>query len=275
MEKTTPMKCNRSRFLYLCKATKRCVFLFACFLLSGNMTFLKAQLRDPITEQYDFSDGTLDILNMDGIKYSMEQSPLNVFKGYIKLYPEIPMVIEETMPGSRYTDKNYAIDWILVDNLLYLSDIHFRSYLLKDSVYIIKYFSNNNEKFARMERLTQRKFEKYKYLKEFTYIPNPYGVLEASWVTDTIYIKKPYRHNESYEGWKATPSYRLVFNKGKLMSMSEVPAYIDTFTGVRYIDDKRKKEWTLRMELKNGKIVDIKRLKYRKSKNINPKSKAS
>ena len=239
------------------------IFFILYFLFLGNILSPKAQLlQRPTSESYQFFDGSSDILIFDGEKYLLEKTPLDVFPEYDKIYPELPYVLIEILPGYGSMDKNYEVEWILTDSMLYLSNITFE-YCLGLDPGNAKEIYPNNEHFVRMEKLTQRKFEKYNYLKGFIYIPNPHGVIKADWVTGIIHMKKPQGKNESYKSWAVAPSYRLVFKKGKLISKSEAPAWIDTFTGIRYSDDVRRKEWTLRMEYKNGKLIDIKKIKYR------------
>lgn len=198
------------------KSTK--FLLLAWFIC--NIHFLNSQLYNISTEPYPFFDGSSDILLFEGGKYLLEKTPLNVFPGYDKIYPELPDVAIEILPGYGSMDKDYEVEWLLIDSVLYMTNIRFE-YCLGLDPEKAKEFFPNDEQFIRMEKLTQRKFEKYKYLKGFTYIPNPYGVIEGDWISGVYYIKKPMNINEPKENWYLAPSYRLEFEKGKLISLTK------------------------------------------------------
>lgn len=241
------------------------ICLIVCFL-TGSTLYMNAQVRDTCTFYYNFIDSSSDIFHYEGKKYLMEKSPLDFFEGYRELYNEIPKFLVETMPGGGSVDKNYAAGWIIRDGELYLSNINFKDCVgvLPDGV---EKLYPDNEVFKRMERLTQRKFEKYTYSKGFNYIPNPYGFLKASWFTGTLFVKRPLDSDrqETLAHWQAEPSLRLIFQEGKLISITKVPALL--YTGVIYIPKtpKSKGEY-YRIEYEKGHVISRTTTKKGKAK---------
>ena len=174
-------------------------------------------------EQSLFGGGTLDLFHHNGTKYLMRTTPLNIFSGYKNLYPEIPNVEIEAIPGTMgFVDKNYAAEWIIIDSILYLSNINFDDCFSMDPKVIQKLYPDK-EHYVRMEKLTGEKFKKYNPKNQEIQVPNSGHLLRASWFTGILHIKKPldYEHNESFQKWLKTSLYRLAFEKGKLLSIAE------------------------------------------------------
>lgn len=170
-----------------------------------------------------FYGGTLDVFHYNGTKHLMRTSPLDIFSRHKNLYPEIPNVEIEAIAGTMgFVDKNYAAEWIIIDSILYLSNINFDDCFSMDPKVIEKLYPNK-EQYIRMEKLTGEKFKKYKPKNKEIQVSDPGHLLRASWFTGTLYIKKPldYEHNESYPNWLRTVFYRLTLKNGKLISITE------------------------------------------------------
>lgn len=179
-------------------------------------------------ETKGFTSLSSDYFYENGVRYLMDHSPLSVFSDYKKLFPEISLK-EVTYASIGYgpllQDKNYVVVWKLVNDSLYLSDISFL-------VGAEKEWANNLDRDLAYDRLSVMVKSDFDTLSNISQIaPVSYkGVILASWVTDTLYVK-PVRptytkdmlnEEEAGPAWLAVPYERLIFKDGVLVSRTRL-----------------------------------------------------
>ena len=229
------------------------IFLFLCFCLSFQLSAQKKELRDEFTHNLL---KTFDVLHIadNPDKYLISKSPLSHFKGYRKIYSDtvtifgdsykLPYEVEE---GKEYevtrmilqshtflpfglpfgsegnSEKDYIASWLLLNTQLYLSNVIFPFEARDDKIV-----------FPPMEKFTGKRFNR----KSSPDIEKRiYGLMPATWFTDTLYVKKANSGKEPLDRdvWQKKHYLRMIFNKGKLVS-TEVMAnktWIETLTWPR------------------------------------------
>lgn len=170
----------------------------------------------------EFFRTTLDLLYLNGEEYGMNESPMFLLKGYRNVYPQVPIVEISFAPGGPIVDKNYKITWAVIDNSLYLCDLDFSDFGTEEKINNIFF---KNEQYKIMEDFTHIHF---RLLWIFTKIGtplSPVGVIPAYWMNGVLYVKEmitSYSDDDVYFQWLSKPCKRLVFRRGKLVSMNEV-----------------------------------------------------
>lgn len=163
---------------------------------------------------------TVDRFYWNGEEYALYRSPLIFFKGYKTIYPQVHNYEISFGPGGPIeVDKNYSVNWAIVDNMLYLCDIDFTYFEFKED--IPKIFPGN-EQYKIMEELTGINF---RILWVFTKIGTPissFGVIPALWMNGALYVKDMYKSERDYSQWLDAPVKKLVFKQGELISVDEV-----------------------------------------------------
>lgn len=205
------------------------VFLsFRLYAQSGGpetVSFLKDEFTVNLLKTNDdfFFTGNHD-------KYLINKSPLAYFNGYKSIYRDDPSTVltyYDPFPPLPYrtdgiSEKEYIATWVMLNDQLYLCNVWIHS-------------KKPDEKFIypRMEKLVGKTFSKRNISKIDIPVPS-YGLIPAKWFTDTLFIKKanqlekPLQRNE----WQVKPYLRLIFKKGKLVSIETVAnkTWIETIT---------------------------------------------
>ena len=157
----------------------------------------------------------------DSDKYLMSYSPLSHFDGYKKIYenhnfPNDPVLISSEFGTSGFGDKVYLCMWLIKNKQLYLANIFF-NYSEIDDVE-----KRRRDRFPIMEEFTGEQFDqRYKMLLGGRKI---YGLMPATWFTDTIFVKRAYNPNNiNYEKWVRSAYLQMIFEKGILMDMKGIP----------------------------------------------------
>jgi len=157
----------------------------------------------------------------DSDKYLMSYSPLSHFDGYKKIYenhnfPNDPVLISSEFGTSGFGDKVYLCMWLIKNKQLYLANIFF-NYSEIDDVE-----KGRRDRFPIMEEFTGEQFDqRYKMLLGGRKI---YGLMPATWFTDTIFVKRAYNPNNiNYEKWVRSAYLQMIFEKGILMDMKGIP----------------------------------------------------
>lgn len=157
----------------------------------------------------------------DSDKYLMSYSPLSHFDGYKKIYenhnfPNDPVLISSEFGTSGFGDKVYLCIWLIKNKQLYLANIFF-NYSEIDDVE-----KRRRDRFPIMEEFTGELFDqRYKMLLGGRKI---YGLMPATWFTDTIFVKRAYNSNNiNYEEWVRSAYLQMIFEKGILMDMKGIP----------------------------------------------------
>lgn len=157
----------------------------------------------------------------DSDKYLMSYSPLSHFDGYKKIYenhnfPNDPVLISSEFGTSGFGDKVYLCIWLIKNKQLYLANIFF-NYSEIDDVE-----KRRRDRFPIMEEFTGEQFDqRYKMLLGGRKI---YGLMPATWFTDTIFVKRAYNSNNiNYEEWVRSAYLQMIFEKGILMDMKGIP----------------------------------------------------
>lgn len=133
-------------------------------------------------------------------------------------------------------DKNYCIDWKLVNDTLFVGKILFENQNGNEASL------SANEKYVRFENLVNNEFY-HNPAAESAGRESPHEVIAASWVTDTLYVREALPtpvHNiifscsddkwcEIEKQWDQSPLIELIFKKGVLVSSRQIKgkSYID------------------------------------------------
>lgn len=164
-----------------------------------------------------------DELFWNGKSYFISKSPIEEFPRFREFFRDIPMEssvdrIQFFEIGVERRDKNYSIQWKLVDSTLYLSDIYF--YTLKDPKKdLLLFFTDENEPYQRMEKYIDRKFDRRNSVGRLKPI-STYGVIPATWFSGSFLIKTPFPSgNLTFDNWMHSPFTELTFSSGKLIKV--------------------------------------------------------
>ncbi len=195
-------------------------FYFAFFFLATYVLPLQAQginVKQILADEfmYKFARNVSDYLYFDGDNshYLISKSPLSFFswkeKAFDK-YPEIQLVEYKSAYGGMlgFSGK-YHMSWLIKNNNLYMCNLSFYTTELKP------------EYIKHIEYLADRKFDGKLADKDPKTPIGEYGLMPATWFSDTIYVKKAKNFNEEIDVWKIKPYQRLIFQKGKLVSDTE------------------------------------------------------
>lgn len=150
----------------------------------------------------------------DAEKHLINNSPLSFFpwkeKAFDK-FSEIQMAEYRPLYGGLLGHSGkYNIIWLVKNKKLYMSDLHLYTADLKP------------EHIKHIEKLTGRKFNR-SYADADSKTPiGEYGILPATWFTDTLYVKKIRKPKDDIDVWKMKPYKQLIFEKGELVSIKEI-----------------------------------------------------
>ena len=218
--------------------------LLVCMLLISNLSMVSAQEDDeePITltaATFDLAAATNDVIYIDSVAHLMDQSPLSTFPEYKKiLFDGTVADFYKLMPRATSAriglkDKEYSAQWVLVDSMLYLSDVSFLyavgkkkviPSMVKDKVEIQVIDCVIGDQYYKMlETLTGTKFMQ-KRLLVYSNVPvSRFGLMPAGWFNGVLNIKRvidPLK--ETLEEWEKVPYRQLTFEGGRLTEMREV-----------------------------------------------------
>ena len=156
----------------------------------------------------------------------LSKSPIEGFPRFREFFREIPMEkgddwIKFFEIDSDRRDKNYSIQWKLIDSTLYLNDIYF--YTLKDPKKDLPlFFVDENEPYRRMEKYINQKFDQRSPVGRVKPI-STYGVIAATWFSGSILIKAPFPSgNITFDKWLHYPFIKLTFLSGKLTEVENL-----------------------------------------------------
>ncbi len=155
-------------------------------------------------------------------RFLLNKSPLSTFAGYKNIFPRIGrFVIDYESGTSGRPEKNYSAKWILIDSTLFLSNVILD--IPNNMEKSIDDYYPQNESYKIVEYLTGIRFGK-KYMANTISQPiTPLGIMPALWVTDTLVIKRARKFpKETIEKWNESPYYKLIFERGKLLSAQKI-----------------------------------------------------
>ena len=197
------------------------ILLILCFCLSFQLFAQEIKMKaDILLDEFSVnllktSDGLYIVDNPD--KYLMNKSPLSHFDGYRSIYSEDrSMIITHGTPfpsppyGSEgVSEKEYTATWLLLNTQLYLCRVHFPFERKRDDKTV----------YPPMEKFTGKRFNR-KNIPDIEIGEWIYGLLPATWFTDTLYVKKANTEKDHLyrEVWQRRHYLRMIFNKGKLVS---------------------------------------------------------
>ncbi len=212
------------------------IFLILSVFLSFR---LHAQSGGPETVSFLKDEFTVNLLKSNDDfyfsgnhdKYLINKSPLAYFNGYKSIYRDDPLMVlislSSEYPPPPYgsegvSEKEYIATWVLLNNQLYLCNIWIR-FIYRDDKFL----------YPPMEKLVGKAFSKKNISKIDIPIPF-YGLMPATWFTDTLFIKKANQREKPLQAdeWQVKPYLRLIFKKGKLVSTETVAnkTWIETIT---------------------------------------------
>lgn len=191
-----------------------------------------------------FASRTNDYFFWKGKKFLIDRSPIWSFSAYKDLYNDFQKKNSQITIGEHLAygyapvvqDKNYCIDWKLVNDSLFVGKILFENPNKDESPL------SSEEKYARFENLVNDKFLQNS-AAETEGRESPRGVIAASWVTDTLYIREALptpaqnaifscsddKWCEIEKQWDQSPLIELIFKDGVLVSSRQIEgkSYID------------------------------------------------
>lgn len=217
--------CKQLGFILILTKSRLMVFVLISVFVFCLTGISSAQVKSPkksrsVIELTLFTGMTSDMFYWDGVRCLMSLSPLYFFEGFKDIYPDVPCYeIQADFGEMPYEDKNYGAVWGVIDKMLYLCEVEFRYSFLSEKE-INKLFPDN-EQYKKLEKLIGARFRKLTTYKNAQIPISPYGVIPATWVNGTFYIKR-IREYETVRQWDALPCKRLVFKQGKLISVDDV-----------------------------------------------------
>ncbi|MGL6179606.1 MAG: hypothetical protein ACRC13_10460 [Tannerellaceae bacterium] len=189
------------------------ISLFVIVLLCLSSLFSFAQRNNtPIVF------GCPDYIYYENDKYLLDKSFLSSFENYKQLYPDL-QVKEIQSDDSRMgmlQGQFFSPIWLIESSQLYMIGLSF----FQDYDTGIP-----RKRFRVIEELTGEKFEKKNLetlVKEITNGNGADGVLHASWVTGTFYMKKVRKPGQSYKNWEKEPILKLTIKGGKVIKAEKI-----------------------------------------------------
>lgn len=184
-----------------------------------------------------FASRTNDYFFWKGKKFLIDRSPIWSFPAYKDLYNDFQkkndkITVREHLAygyAPVVQDKNYCIDWKLVNDSLFVGKILFENPNEDESPL------SSEEKYARFENLVNDKFL-HNSAAETEGRESPHGVISASWVNDTLYVREalptPAQNTifscsddkwcEIEKQWDQSPLIELIFKDGVLVSSRQI-----------------------------------------------------
>ncbi len=217
--------------------------LLVCMLLISNLSMVSAQEDDeePITltaATFDLAAATNDVIYIDSVAHLMDQSPLSTFPEYKKiLFDGTVADFYKLMPRATSAriglkDKEYSAQWVLVDSMLYLSDVSFLyaigkkmviPMMVKDKMVFQEIDGVIGDKYYKMlEILTESRFMQKKLLVYSNVPVSRFGLMPAGWFNGVLNIKRvidPLK--ETLEEWEKVPYRQLTFKTGRLIAVED------------------------------------------------------
>ena len=173
------------------------------------------------------SNGTSDVLYIEGIPFFMDRTPLERFDGYAELFAgldtssdiEVLGDIKNPVPVSGHRDKNYEAIWKITGDTLFLSDIRFSAWERHTEPFL-KF--PHDEQYRALERLTGLAFRFDEGPMKAPPV-SPAGVLEARWFSGTLLVR-PARKTQAQPPETDTPQplYRLTFENGRRVKTEKI-----------------------------------------------------
>lgn len=223
---------------------KSLYMLLISLFLSNHISVIMAQEEETeamelTAANFDLVAATNDVVYIDSVVHMMDQSPLSPFSEYKKILFD-GSVTETYKLKDRGTcariglkDKEYSAEWVVVDSVLYLSDISFLYAVGKKKV-IPKMINGkltvelidcviSDKNYKMLEVLTDTKFIR-KMLLVYSNVPvSRFGLMPAVWVNGVINIKRVIDPlQETLEEWEKVPYRQLTFESGRLIDAKDV-----------------------------------------------------
>ena len=172
------------------------------------------------------SNGTSDVLYIEGVPFFMDRTPLERFDGYTELFAgldtssdiEVLGDIKNPVPVSGHRDKNYEAIWKIAGDTLYLSDIRFSAWEREGRETFLKF--PHDEQYRALERLTGLVFRFDEGPMKAPPV-SPAGVLAARWFNGSLLVR-PARQAQPSETGTPQPLYRLIFEKGRRVKTEKI-----------------------------------------------------
>lgn len=184
-----------------------------------------------------FASRTNDYFFWKGKKFLIDRSPIWSFAAYKDLFNDFQKKNDQITVGEHLAygyasvvqDKNYCIDWKLVNDSLFVGKILFENPNGDESPL------SSEEKYARFENLVNTKFL-HNSAAETEGRECPRGVIAASWANDTLYVREalptPAQNTifscsddkwcEIEKQWDQSPLIELIFKDGVLVSSRQI-----------------------------------------------------
>ncbi|MDD4822060.1 MAG: hypothetical protein PHI48_05830 [Bacteroidales bacterium] len=217
------------------------VVLVSFFLMSHFPVAMaqEEENNEPLTAAtFDLVAATNDVIYLDSVAHMMDQSPLSCFSEYKKILFD-GTVIDTDKLIQRATcariglkDKEYSAQWVIVDSLLYLSDVSFLyaigkkmviPMMVKDKMVFQEIDGVIGDKYYKMlETLTESRFMQKKLLVYSNVPVSRFGLMPAGWFNGVLNIKRvidPLK--ETLEEWEKVPYRQLTFKTGRLIAVED------------------------------------------------------
>ncbi|MDO5557928.1 MAG: hypothetical protein Q4G05_06840 [Clostridia bacterium] len=139
-------------------------------------------------------------------QFSISKSFIKDFVGYKDIFPSLDFN-EVSYFTPQYSDKNYSINWIVIDSLIYLAKVEGISDINNNRLHILK----TNKV---IENMTKRKFNtSYKVDELSQNIVEP-NILFADWINGDYYIQ-----TQDSKSWnpKDAVVFKIVIKNGKII----------------------------------------------------------
>ena len=199
----------------------------------------EAEAMELTAANFDLVAATNDVVYIDSVVHMMDQSPLSPFSEYKNILFD-GSVTETYKLKDRGTcaaiglkDKEYSAEWVVVDSVLYLSDVSFLYAVGKKKV-IPKMVNGKmtvdlidcvitDKIYKMLEVLTDTKFIGKKLLVYSNVPVSRFGLMPAVWVNGVINIKRVIDPlQETLEEWEKVPYRQYTFKSGRLIGVEDV-----------------------------------------------------
>lgn len=214
--------------------TKTITFILTIFLYS-TVCFAQGEDKAAIFNINDMNNESLyfegeNDENGEMQHYSINKSFLKQFDGYKNIFPTLEF-LEVNYVGPQSSDKNYSLNWVVIDSVLYLARI---KGICNDNDSILAKINGH----AKIEKMVGSKFNvPYKtysaplesksestqtsWVSSYNHFVEPM-IMKADWVSGEYYIHK--FNGESYYGNDKNKNvFKLLIDKGKIISRNQIP----------------------------------------------------
>lgn len=222
---------------------KNLLVVIISLLMISHSTFVVGQDEENdealTAANFDLVATTNDVLYVDSVVYMMDQSPLSIFSEYKKILfdgsvtDSYKLKDRATCARIGLKDKEYSAQWVIVDSVLYLSDVSFL-YAVGKKMVIPRMVKDKmdfqlidcviGDKYYKMlETLTGTGFMQKKLLVYSNVPVSRFGLMPAVWVNGVFHIKRVIDPLlETLEEWEKVPYKQLTFQAGRLITAKDV-----------------------------------------------------